>query len=110
MIFESWLAASITFAVAIFKRNKTRIRWPWFIALFCLGAAAATYLPLRPIDPKISRLGQAGLTVTLYLIGTGISCSTLQQVGWRPMLQGIVLWAIVATCSLTLIRLGMIAI
>ncbi len=101
----------VAFAVAIFKRSKTRIRWPWFIALFCLGAVAATYLPLlRPIDPKISRLGQAGLTVTLYLIGTGISRSTLKQVGWRPMLQGIVLWAIVAICSLTLIRLGMIAI
>jgi len=50
------------------------------------------------------------LTVTLYLIGTGISKATLKQVGVRPLLQGILLWAIVATSSLALIRLGLISI
>jgi uncharacterized membrane protein YadS len=50
------------------------------------------------------------LTVTLYLIGTGISRSTLKQVGVRPLLQGILLWAIVAISSLALIRFGFISI
>jgi uncharacterized membrane protein YadS len=50
------------------------------------------------------------LTVTLYLIGTGISRSTLKEVGARPLLQGILLWAIVALSSLALIRYGFIAI
>ncbi len=50
------------------------------------------------------------MTVTLYLIGTGISKSTLKQVGVRPLVQGILLWAIVATASLTLIRLGIIGV
>jgi uncharacterized membrane protein YadS len=78
---------------------------------FCLAAVANTYLPLfGPIYPKLSLLGKAGLTVTLYLIGTGISKSTLKQVGVRPLLQGILLWAIVAVCSLALIRAGLIAI
>jgi uncharacterized integral membrane protein (TIGR00698 family) len=101
----------VALAVAILKGNKTRIKWPWFILLFCLGALAATYLPLfGPLYPKLSTLGKAGLTVTLYLIGTGISRSTLKQVGPRPLLQGILLWAIVAIASLTLIRLGFITI
>jgi uncharacterized integral membrane protein (TIGR00698 family) len=101
----------LAFAVAIFKKSKTRIKWPWFILLFCLAAVASTYLPLfGPLYPKLSMLGKTGLTVTLYLIGTGISRSTLKQVGMRPLLQGILLWAIVATASLTLIHFGFISI
>lgn len=101
----------VAFVVAISKKSKTRIKWPWFIFLFCLAAIAGTYLPLfGPVYPKLSGLGKTGLTVTLYLIGTGISKSTLKQVGVRPMLQGILLWAIVAISSLALIHFGLIAL
>jgi uncharacterized integral membrane protein (TIGR00698 family) len=101
----------VAFAVAISKGSKTRVKWPWFILLFCLAAVAGTYLPLfGPLYPQLSTLGKAGLTVTLYLIGTGISPSTLKQVGVRPLLQGILLWAIVAIVSLTLIRSGIISL
>ncbi len=101
----------VAFTVAILKNSKTRIKWPWFILLFCLAAVAGTYLPLfGPLYPQLSTLGKTGLTVTLYLIGTGISRSTLKQVGVRPLLQGILLWAIVAVSSLALIRFGFISI
>jgi uncharacterized integral membrane protein (TIGR00698 family) len=101
----------VTFALALLKKGKSRIKWPWFILLFCLAAVAGTYLPqFAPAYPKLDALGKAGLTVTLYLIGTGISRATLKQVGVRPLLQGVVLWAIVATLSLFLIRYGVIAI
>ena len=101
----------VAFAVALLKKSKSRIKWPWFILLFCLAAVAGTYLPLLgSLYPKLSTLGKTGLTVTLYLIGTGISRSTLKQVGVRPLLQGILLWAIVAISSLALIRFGFISI
>ena len=101
----------VAFALAMFNRSKSRIKWPWFILLFCLAAVASTYLPLfGPLYPKLSALGKTGLTVTLYLIGTGISKSTLKQVGVRPLLQGILLWAIVAVTFIVLIRYGIIAI
>jgi uncharacterized integral membrane protein (TIGR00698 family) len=102
----------VALGAALLKRNKTtRIRWPWFIVLFCLAAIARSYVPVfAPVYPLLSRLGILGLTVTLYLIGTGISLSALKQVGVRPLLQGILLWAIVAVCSLFLIRLGWIAL
>jgi uncharacterized integral membrane protein (TIGR00698 family) len=93
------------------NKEKAPIKWPWFILLFCLAAVAGTYLPfLVSISPRLSSLGKAGLTVTLYLIGTGISKSTLQQVGIRPLLQGVALWAIVAISSLLLIRWGLLAV
>jgi len=101
----------LALAVAISRKSKAQIKWPWFILLFCLAAVAGTYLPLfGPLYPKLSSLGKTGLTVTLYLIGTGISRSTLKQVGVRPLLQGILLWVIVAISSLVLIRFGFISI
>lgn len=101
----------VALALALVKKGKTRIKWPWFILLFCLAAVAATYLPwFGSVYPKLSALGKVGLTVTLYLIGTGISKPTLKQVGVRPLLQGILLWAIVATLSLVLIRIGLISV
>ena len=101
----------LAFVMAILRKSKSRIRWPWFILLFSLAAVAGTYLPLfGPLYPRLSTLGKSGLTVTLYLIGTGISKSTLKQVGVRPLMQGILLWAIVAISSLALIHFGFISI
>ena len=105
----------LAFAAAILKKSKSQIKWPWFILLFCLAAVVGTYLPaylpwFSPLYPKLSTLGKTGLTVTLYLIGTGISKSTLKQVGVRPLLQGLLLWAMVAISSLALIRFGLISI
>jgi uncharacterized integral membrane protein (TIGR00698 family) len=101
----------VAFLAALLNKSNARIKWPWFIVLFCLAAVAGTYLPaFGSVYPHLSALGKTGLTVTLFLIGTGISKSTLNQVGVRPLLQGILLWAIIATMSLALIRFGMISI
>jgi uncharacterized integral membrane protein (TIGR00698 family) len=101
----------IALVTAYMMKSKARVRWPWFILFFCLAAVANTYLPLlAPAYAVLSRLGRAGLTVTLYLIGTGLSMSTLKQVGTRPLIQGVLLWAAVAITSLLAIRAGLIAL
>jgi hypothetical protein len=46
----------------------------------------------------------------LFLIGTGISRATLQEVGWRPLVQGVMLWVLVGVTSLYFIRNGWIAL
>src|SRR5713101_954542 len=96
---------------AYMMKSKARVQWPWFILFFCLAAVANTYVPLfAPAYPVLSRLGRVGLTGTLYLIGTGLSMSTLKQVGARPLIQGVLLWAAVAITSLLAIRAGLIAL
>ena len=91
------------------KKSKARIHWPWFILFFCLAAVANTYFHvLQPVFPFLKHLGVLGLTVTLYLIGTGLSMRTIRQVGPRPLLQGILLWIAVSAGSLALIRAGLI--
>jgi uncharacterized membrane protein YadS len=90
-------------------RSKARIQWPWFILFFCLAAVANTYVhAFNMFYPSLKHLGVIGLTVTLFLIGTDLSKRTLQEVGVRPLLQGIVLWIVVAVGSLSLIRAGWI--
>ena len=90
-------------------RAAAKIQWPWFIGLFVLAAVASTYVRwgrLVDLYPALSKLGRLGLTVTLFLIGTGLSRQTLRKVGARPLLQGVALWLVVATVTLMAIRVG----
>lgn len=94
---------------AVALKSKSKIQWPWFIGLFCLAALANTLLPaLNPEFGALGRLGKVGLTVTLFLIGTGLNKETLKRVGVRPLLQGLTLWIIVGVSTLTLIVLNWI--
>jgi uncharacterized membrane protein YadS len=85
------------------------VQWPWFILFFCLAAVANTYIhAAQSLYPILAHLGVTGLTVTLYLIGTGLSKATLREVGARPLVQGVLLWAIIGIASLEFIRIGWI--
>jgi uncharacterized integral membrane protein (TIGR00698 family) len=91
--------------------SRGSVKVPWFIFLFCLAAAANTYLPRFAGEyGLLNHLGKAGLTATLFLIGTSLSRKTLQQVGVRPLVQGIALWVIVAGASLAAIYCNCISI
>ena len=107
----------VSLAAAAWMRARTdeagagsaRVSMPWFIALFCVAAAAGTYLPQgRVVYAALAHLGHTGLTATLFLIGTGLSRSTLGRVGVRPLVQGVVLWLIVGTASAVAIASGVI--
>lgn len=93
------------------SKGGGKVVMPWFIVMFCAAAAMSTYLPrLQPAFAALNHLGKAGLTATLFLIGTSLSKKTLQQVGMRPLLQGIFLWVAVGTASLIAIYFKVIAI
>ncbi|MDQ1407228.1 MAG: hypothetical protein QOG55_2857 [Acidobacteriaceae bacterium] len=100
----------LALATAAVKRSKTRVPLPWFILFFCLAAVINTYLPVfGNFDRWAFSAGRLGLTATLFLIGTGISLATLKSVGWRPLLQGVLLWVMVAVVTLYLIRMQIIS-
>jgi uncharacterized integral membrane protein (TIGR00698 family) len=94
----------LSFVTAIALKNRTRIPWPWFILLFGLAALLNTLLPsCTPAFGALHHLGKIGLTVTLFLIGTGLNKETLKRVGPRPLLQGLVLWIVIGAGTLALI-------
>jgi uncharacterized integral membrane protein (TIGR00698 family) len=101
----------LALVTAAVKRSSSRVKLPWFILFFCLAAVINTYVQAaHPFSQLLFTLGRYGLTATLFLIGTSISLRAIRQVGWRPLGQGIVLWAIVALTSLYFIRIGWISL
>ena len=97
----------LSIGTAMANKSKARVQWPWFILFFCLAAVLNTYVHIfQSAYSVLKHLGGIGLTVTLYLIGTGLSMKTLREVGLRPFLQGILLSILVAVGSLALIRGG----
>jgi uncharacterized membrane protein YadS len=101
----------VTVATAVRKGSKTRIQWPWFILFFCLAAMANTYLfPGSPVYQFLSRAAKLMLIFTLLLIGATLSPAALRKVGPRPLIQGVLLWIVVAVASLLAIRAGWISI
>lgn len=84
-----------------FGQRRARIRIPYFIGLFVLAMLANTYLPfIRPVSGTLVSFAHAGLTLTLFLIGSSLSRETLKAVGFRPMLQGVLLWMLISLLSL----------
>ena len=99
----------LALVTAAIKHNRSRIQFPWFILFFLLAAVINTYVSaFSRVTPSLFMLGRLGLTATLFLIGSGISRSTLKEVGWRPLLQGVLLWLAVGLTSLYFIRTGLI--
>ena len=105
-----WIVPLAFFTAAI-KHGKSKVTIPWFILLFFLAAVINTYGPQdAALSQKFFTLGKLGLTATLFLIGTGISRSTLKEVGWRPLAQGVLLWLLVGSLSLYFIHIGIISL
>ncbi len=103
-------------AAVVRRKNKSsdervEIQWPWFILFFCLAAVANTYFTrAAPAYHAINYSAKLGLDATLFLIGASLAPASLKRVGVRPLLHGIILWLIVGSLSLLLIRNGWISI
>jgi uncharacterized integral membrane protein (TIGR00698 family) len=102
-----WIAP-IAFLFMMLYRGKNgegnaKIALPWFILFFLLATVIRTYAP-SSVPPSLFEsfvnLAKAGMTITLFLIGASLSRKTLKSVGIRPMLQGIILWAVISVVSL----------
>jgi uncharacterized integral membrane protein (TIGR00698 family) len=106
-----WIVPVTLGTAALQDKKVKNIQWPWFILFFLLAAIMSTYVaPGNIAYAWAARLARVGLTITLFLIGTGISRASIKQVGVRPLAQGIALWLLVAIVSLILIRTGVIGI
>ena len=103
-----WIAPIAGLMLLVHRRENaaagtSKVAIPWFIALFLLAAAARTYAPdriLPSVFDALVNLARAGMTVTLFLIGAGLTPRSLRKVGLRPLAEGAVLWVIVSAVSL----------
>lgn len=101
-----WIIPLALVTTLIFKEKNSKISIPWFIFLFVLAMVINTYVALpEAVTGGLVWLAKKGLTVTLFLIGSGLSLDILRNVGVKPMVQGVTLWIIIALLSLAVIML-----
>ena len=93
-------------------RQSTRrgsVHVPWFIGGFIIVSALFTFLPAIHAAAKyVGALSRAMLTLTLFLIGTGLSRSVLRTIGARPLIHALLLWIGIGGVSLVGILTGLI--
>lgn len=96
-----WIIPIAFLSTFIFKNKGGKIKIPWFIGLFVLAMIVNTYVPfIQRYNYYLTGLAKAGLTLTLFLIGCGLSRKVLQSVGFKPLIQGIVLWILISAAAL----------
>lgn len=96
-----WIIPIAFLSTFVFKNKDTKIKIPYFIGLFILAMMANTYLPfVQNFSHYITGFAKATLTLTLFLIGCGLSRKVLVSVGYKPLIEGIVLWIIISISTL----------
>ncbi|MDD6209291.1 MAG: putative sulfate exporter family transporter [Bacteroidales bacterium] len=99
-----WIIPLAFITMLFFREKAAKISIPWFIFFFVLAMVANTYLSIpASVNVALVWLAKRGLTLTLFLIGSGLSRAVLRAVGFRPMAQGIILWVFIAVISLGVI-------
>ena len=96
-----WIIPIALLSTFVFKNKDTKIKIPYFIGLFILAMIANTYIPIvRDYSHYITEFAKATLTLTLFLIGCGLSRKVLVSVGYKPLVQGIVIWVFISVLTL----------
>lgn len=96
-----WIVPLTLATAFFFKRKSTRVAIPWFILGFVIASVLRTYVPAPDVVwTTLVQIARVGLTVTLFLIGAGLSRKSLAAVGARPLILGVVLWICISAVSL----------
>jgi uncharacterized integral membrane protein (TIGR00698 family) len=92
----------VTLATAFFfKRKSAQLTIPWFILWFVVASVLRTYIAApAELWSTLTMLAKIGLTITLFLIGAGLSRKSIAAVGARPLILGILLWIAISCVSL----------
>jgi uncharacterized integral membrane protein (TIGR00698 family) len=95
-----WIIPVSLGAAIIFRNKSAKIKIPWFIGFFILAVIINTYVPqVQKAAPLLIAIAKTGLTLTLFLIGAGLSIKVLKSVGMKPLLQGIILWVVISIAA-----------
>ena len=95
-----WIVPLTLATAFFFKKSAAKITIPWFILWFVVATIIRTYSPLTLPWDAITKVARIGLTITLFLIGAGLSRKSLARVGARPLLLGVLLWVAISAVSL----------
>lgn len=96
-----WIIPVAVLSAAVYKSNNRKISIPGFIVWFIAALLLNSYVPVvQQYSSLLTGIARAGLTLTLFLIGAGLTGNLVRSVGFRPFLQGLVLWIIISAAAL----------
>ncbi|HTO14842.1 MAG TPA: putative sulfate exporter family transporter [Edaphocola sp.] len=96
-----WIIPIAIGSAIIFKSKGTKIKIPYFIGLFIVAIIISTYVPfIQNISKYIVNISKAGLTLTLFLIGAGLNRQLIKSIGFKPIIQGTILWIVISIMAL----------
>ena len=103
-----WIMPCVLIA-SIVTRSEHKAYFPLFIAGFMAAATINTLMPqLQSLWVVLSNIARQGLVATLFLIGSGLNRDVISRVGFWPLAQGLLLWAIVSELTLAAIHFKII--
>lgn len=96
-----WIFPLALASVLVFKSKGKKVAIPWFILFFILAMVANTYLPLpEAMTQGIVFVAKKALSLTLFLIGCGLSLDAIKKVGAKPLVLGVLLWILISVVTL----------
>lgn len=100
-----WIIPLSLVSMLFFRSGKgKKISIPWFIFLFIAAMTINTYLHLPDgMSSFITGVSHRFLSMTLFLIGATLSPKTIRKLGVKPVLEGVILWVVIAVVTLLVI-------
>ncbi len=109
-----WIIPLAFFTMWYFRNNKqgegkAKVSIPWFILLFVLAMVINTYTPqsiahvMDPVYNVLVKAAKQALVAVLFAIGASLSIKVIREVGFKPLLQAILLWIIIGVSSLLVV-------
>ena len=101
-----WIVPVTLLAAFIFHGGRTqksgkRLPLPWFIVGFLLASLLSGLIPaLRQWVPALVYIARSGFAATLFCIGASLSVGAIRAVGYKPLLQGVLLWLFMGSVAL----------
>jgi len=103
-----WIAPCVL-AYGWIRKSEGNAAVPWFIAGFIAAAAIRSVFPqFQSVWQGVAGVARQALVATLFLIGAGLGPDVLKKVGFRPMIQGVLLWLLVGALTLAAVTQGVI--
>jgi uncharacterized integral membrane protein (TIGR00698 family) len=96
-----WIIPLTIASAFLFGKKAGMKAFPMFILYFVAASLLNTYLPInKEVSTFIVQLSKMGLSITLLMIGAGISMKSLKAVGFKALLMGVILWLVLLLASL----------
>ncbi|MFR9503518.1 MAG: putative sulfate exporter family transporter [Rikenellaceae bacterium] len=97
-----WIIPLSLISAYLFKGSSgKKVQIPYFILFFIGAMILNTYVDLPAwFTSTVGVASHAGLSATLFLIGSGLTREVIKSAGIKPLAQAVILWVMISLISL----------